>query len=223
MGLPTGTVEGGLIPSWNDQIFQASFENRNPAWQPVWRSSDIDFNGLPVVHFNAIGKGLLARNLAGPVLGTSQTVAVVYQYITQTGGLYSHNTIMGNQESWTLGSGARWTYQTLNHNSPHTNNLGVGYWLGSSSFVNGSTAIFDLLPRILVLSGNALIKDGVSFSKTVNGIIGFTANMLGAGESGNSIFGGAFKIAEIVVWNENYSVSDCLEISAELNAKYGIY
>lgn len=225
-GLPNGTIDGSLVSSWNDLVLGVSFQNSNSSWQPTYRSSDIDFNGLPVIHFTSAGRGLTSFNLSGPTIGTSQTVAVVYQYITQTVGLYAHNCIIGNEETYLTPNQPRFNFITLNHNAPHTNNLGIGYWQGSNSvsqFINGSTTIFDFLPRILIISGNALIYNGTSITKTNNGIIASTGNMLGAGRLQNTTAGGAWKLAELIVWNENYSVSDCLDISSELNTKYAIY
>lgn len=223
-GIPSGTVDGALIASWNDLIFKVGFQQLNSTWQPTWRASDPDFGGNPIVHFTSNGRHMIGVDRNGPTIGTSQTLALVYQYINQSIGLYATNSILGNIES---SFDLRWTYRSFSHNAPHTNNLGVGYWVGSgntAAFINGSTAIFDLLPRIIVLSGQALISNGVSITKTNNGVVAFTANSIGAPNTGspaNAI--GTMKFAEAIVWNENYSVSDCLDISAELNAKYAIY
>lgn len=223
-GIPSGTVDGALIASWNDLIFKVGFQQPISTLQPTWRASDPDFNGNPVVHFTTNGRWMVSGDRNGPTIGTSQTLALVYQYINQSGGLYSHNSILGNLES---SVDPRWGFRAFNHNAPHTNNLGVGYWIGSggvNQFVNGSTAIFDLLPRIIVISGNALINNGVSVTKSNNGIMAFTANSIGAPNTGGGAsLIGTLKFAEAIVWNENYSVADCLDISAELNSKYGIY
>ncbi len=223
-GIPSGTVDGALISSWNDLIFKVGFQQSNSTWQPTWRASDPDFGGNPIVHFTSNGRHMIGVDRNGPTIGTSQTLALVYQYINQSTGLYAMNSILGNIES---AFDLRTNYRAFCHNAPHTNNLGIGYWVGSNSgvnFINGSTAIFDLLPRIIVLSGQALISNGVSITKTNNGIIAFTANSIGAPNTGspaNAI--GTLKFAEAAVWNHDYSISDCLDISAELNAKYAIY
>jgi hypothetical protein len=219
--LPQGTVNNSLIPFWSDKLFGTRYAQTNVALQPRWLEADPLFNNLPVINFDVGNKGMVSDNLQGPPFAGNFTVALVYQALTMsnTGGspypvgsiFYDINFGISTRNGF---HGYCWRTNTR---------LQAGYHFGTDPVPpKTASAMAITTPVIVVISRDGFVGNGSVLTPDFNNIINAgTINTLGS----NNLFGtGAImKIAEIIVYNENYDNSACLDICNNINSKYAIY
>lgn len=222
VGIPAGIVTNGLMTHWNDSIYRLNYSMANTTYQPRWIDSDPNFNGLPIIHFDVHNKGFVSQNLQGPAFGRGQTVAIVYQALTMngSGSPYPLGILFGYYSTYSNSRGSTNGFCWKSGN-PDVNE--VGYYIGTQG-TRQKTApgITDNLVHIVVISQAGFVADGNILTPSINNIYsGGTLSALG----GNNAYGpgATFKLGEIVVYNQDYDDSACLDICNELNAKYAIY
>lgn len=218
LGLQGGITNGSLMSEWTDTVFGVNYLQPTATKQPKWIESDPSFNGLPVIHCDARTEGFLSDQLNGPAFGIGQTVAVVYQGFTVEGGgsPYPLGVIYGD---WSTYGNSRNTAICYAWNTSHSVS---GYYVGRDNPKKTSSDIADNLVHIAVISSSSFVADGSVLSLAHDyPIAGGLITAIG----GNGAYGpgGTFKIAELVVWNQDYTDSQCLEICDQINSKYAIY
>ena len=195
-----------------------TFSQTSAALQPRLILSDVNFGGNPVVDFTPVPR--LLESPQGVAMTIKKTVAFVYQYNTFGGPTHWNSSIVRNNIYNTPRSaGNNFGSQGANSNVLRNS---VGYYSGANlQFGSSDVAVFNTDPVILVVNENSIIANGQSLTPEGGTISpGFLASVIGGP---NGTFVGSFKLAEWIIWEKIYSVSECIEISTALNAKYAIY
>ena len=207
------------VSLWRDKIQNIPFFQTSAAAQPRLIVPDINFNNNPVVEF--IAGGRLLDSLIGMPISVEKTVAFVYQYNTYSSGVHYNSSIVRNNNylsSRTLGNNFGSQCSNASVVRPF-----VGYYQGSQyEWASGDSVIFNTFPVIVVINKNCMIANGVNLpmsSQLAFQNQGFVANVIG----GPATFANAFKLAEWIVWESLYDLSECLDISDLINQKYAIY
>lgn len=208
------------VSSWSERVEGMTFEQASASLQPRLILSDVNFGGNPVVDFTPVPR--LLQSPQGIAISSKKTVAFVYQYNTFGNTTHWNSSIVRTPEYGSPRSiGSNFGSQGANSNVLRNY---VGYYRGANLDIGSSdVTVFNTAPVILLINEGAIVANGVSLTpQTMVSFInpGFVASVIGGP---GQTFVGSFKLAEWIVWEKIYSVSECLEISTRINDKYAIY
>lgn len=204
------------ISRWQDRIIDKAFVQSISGNQPRLILTDASFNNLPSVQFQSTKN---MGNAAMPAFGPqNQTFVLVYQKLANATGVI-HTTAL-------VHGGGTFAFATEARDGGDGVTTGTRFYVGMFSVVPlapigqfYSTAIYDLLPHIVVISGVNFIADGVALSPTGTTYGGFQINTLGFSTANNS----DQKIAELLLFNNALSSDDCIRLCNNINSKYALY
>jgi hypothetical protein len=206
------------ISVWTDQASQISFTQSTASLQPRLLKNVGAFGGNDMVEFHTSPRGLQSQ--VGVGFGPQKTLALVYEYSTYALGATSvQSRIIGDNDfSNSRSSGFSFLAHSVN-NTGLRNQVGYGFGAGVSY---GSTVPYDNLPKILVLTQGAYVVNGVNVTIDLASTPAYTGSYSWIGAN-NQFFVGVFKIGEVLLYDRIFSLSECVELSDKLNAKYSLY
>lgn len=200
-GLNTQT-DLDAITYWKDRIRNISFEQATAANQPRYNSSNANFNNYPAVEFQSNTRYLLSS--IG--IQTSASFAVAFVAKCNVANAANPNVLLG------ITSGGNGSIALRK-----TSVNGIGWYNGGTNLMD--SGVIDTNTHICVLTNNLIIIDGVvTTSGSVIPLISFI--QIGNLNTGYALQG---TVAEIIVFNNLLSDSDCIKLSDNINSKYAIY
>lgn len=190
----------GAVSIWTDRITNSRYIQNTAANQPRYVTTDANFNNLPSIDFYDTARRMQTSEFA-PSLGTIAVIAKVTTPVSWNmflgNGSTHHGLIFG-------GSGAA---------------LGIGKRKAANTFW-GATGE-DTNSHIVIITESNIVIDNVD--QTLSG----TNEILGAFDwvGGTSLAGNSFsgKIAEILNFRRQFTLSEMQRLSENLNSKYAIY
>jgi hypothetical protein len=200
-------INNTAVGSWTNLINGDTFTQATGANQPIYRSTNVDFNNQPVLQFDTTdllqsGQNSIYQINQNPLFGAIFIVAQRTGSIIANGPTIFHN------------------------NTGGTGSIIFGITASPSIGVRGaiSTGIADLSPHIMAFKPGAsgsggVWVDGVKYAGTWD-LSMMNYNTIGWTLGGNSING---FLAEILLYNRFFDDADIIEVSNQLNAKYAIY
>jgi hypothetical protein len=202
-GLNTQT-DLAAVSSWKEKINGLEFIQQTAGSQPRLNIANAVYNNLPVVHFFDANRFMVSNNTA--LLG-NYTIAIVANYDI----LISLNCVVSNSIG-NFGISLGGTITGAN---------GVNIVNGSTVILSGTTE--DTSVKIVVLTKNNLFVNGIDEAPNHGVIYAESIDQIGryinAG-TGSRLRG---KIAEVIVWDNNFNSDMCLALSDRINSKYAIY
>lgn len=201
-GLNTLT-DGANISLWTDRIKNIKWIQSTSSNQPIYRATDSNFNNLPSIDFNNAAK--IMTSDVGCSFATNATFAFVYKINTLNG---TANKFLsdGVNTNWVQAAAA-------------SGSTGFGFVTGATTMLN---SVRDTSHHIGVISSAGFVYvDGV---QVATGSMSLTTTFTAIGWNTTNTQHNPFaRIAEILVFNSPLSASDCVSLSANLNAKYAFY
>jgi hypothetical protein len=199
-GLNTQT-NGASVSSWTDYISGYNFVQATAGSQPVLRTSQAEYNNLPVIDFYP---SLSQRNLG--ISGGVVTAFRTFVFVANYDSIRDVNNIV------TFGSTNR---IALGGTSAGWNGVSL---LSNNVFTTGTTESTSV--KIAVISTNLIMVNGVTESTAANRITwGF--NLIAEGALGVGHLRG--KVAEILCFENELNEAQALALSNNINSKYVIY
>jgi hypothetical protein len=212
-------INNDPVNSWTEQVSGYPFYQRTAALQPRLNKNSVSFGGRDVIEFHVI-PNLLTCDLTFGV-GTSRTLVLVYEYTSLAATGSSSRRIIGDSIYTDARSAGTHFSVNASSNSFAANRTGYGAG-GSISYGSSNLGIFNALPKIVVITRDSLVVNGASVPLTeVSGVLAnFFMNSVGGL---TSAFVGLFKIGEIIIYDRQSTLSECIEICNALNTKYALY
>jgi len=199
VGLNT-VVDLAAVSTWQPKIGQTVFQS-TAGNQPRLVAADANFNNFPSVQFHDNARYMTLSNNFFP-FAESFTLAFVAKYDT----LNTLNTIISSLSG-----------------TPN-----ILYFIGGSGFAVG---IYDgafkvgtsnnTNPKICIITNNRVMVNGVTETTFTSTIGSIGLNNLGRRDSTVTALIG--RIAELLIYQQNLSAAQCLDLSTQLNSKYAIY
>lgn len=207
------------ISTWIDQAGQIPFVQNNSLYQPRLAKNVASFGGRDLVDFHTAGRGLQAQvNITAGTGG--KTLAVVYEYTS----VATQSRIIGDNDF----SNARSTGFSFHHG--HVQNTTfrpwVGYGVGANVLYGFDGApVYANNPRILIFTRNVMILNGTQVTINLTGSP-FTSgpiSWIGSNGAFGASWSGVFRVGDILLYDREFSLSECIDLSNTLNLKYALY
>ena len=201
----------GAISQWVERIKKGKFEQTTAGNRPRLITSDINFNNLPVVEFNAQQRYLdAAVEFGGMLVSPRKTFLLVFQKTSNASGTNHRTVLIGEPGGANAG-------QSFNMEASSGNNVGFFSGLSAQSI---SATPYNTNPHIIAVNVNGFVDNGVSVTVTgttfedavysrISGSLGTTS--------------GTFKLAKVVCWEQLLSQTDLVQLCGNVNTKYAIY
>lgn len=202
------------IPDWTDKISGYMYLNPSGGSQPRLVTADAGFNNLPVVEFLK-GRTLSVSGPAPIWSKKNTTLAIVFKK-TQDADTNNNNITCPLFSDGSVG-GVFHAFLTSYSTSPNViSSLGAHCDLTRQFYTNTLT---DTNTHLMVLSGTTWYNNGaiVTNLATHN-----NHNVRIVRLNGTSVQG-AHKIAEILLFDREFSATECLALSDAINIKYALY
>lgn len=190
------TTNNTKFSRWESKAGRVYLEQTSASAQWSWLASDTDFNNLPSISNSTyLGPRYNFSNNVG--VGVNHTIAIVLKVVT----LNQFPSIL--QGLYTILPSVNATSQ------------GFGYYNNWYSSDQSTTS------NIVVLNRNQLIINNIA--KTMTGTYPPTNNFTLLGGDANLFGTLTGKIAEIIIYNRDFTPYEMTDLSNKLNMKYALY
>lgn len=201
-------TDAASVNSWTDKIANLTFSAGSA---PLYRTAPTGYNSNPTVDFNTSARYLTCPLHTGVRLPKYFAVAFVANIASYN---TNSNTLIGradNNADKIILAGASGLFPA---------NTGISF--GYINTVKLSSTVRDLLVHISVVTESFIVVDGaVSVTGSVN-VYGTLWDQIGSTQTASSV-GLIGQIAEILVYNRQFSQAEAIQLCDNLNTKYAIY
>jgi hypothetical protein len=213
-----GVNDLGRISSWVDKFKNYTYDIS--VAQPRLILNDSNFNNQPIVDFDTVSRGL--KITTGPLLNLrTTTLVMVYQYLspsTNVGLSYQSRVISDGDQGIPRSSGFSYLWNK-NNNGNLINSTGF-YQPGNIGNLVTAGALFNTNKYVVVVNVNLWTANNTLISNDLSVVPSWRINALGGDAAG---FSGVFKLGEILLFNELFTLDRATYITNRLNAKYNIF